>query len=57
MSQVKVFVTDRETDRLTEGQMRFNVPCFRERRGTTRGTATLSVATPRTKTFAYDLDL
>ena len=37
MSQVKVFVTDRQTDRrtdgLTDGRMSFNVARFRERRG------------------------
>ena len=35
MSQVKVFVTDRGTDGQTDRRMRFNVPRFRERRGTT----------------------
>ena len=38
MSQVKVFVMDRQTDGRTEGRtdrrMSFNVPRFRERRGT-----------------------
>ena len=38
MSKVKVFVTDGQTDRQTDGQtdgrMSFNVPRFRERRGT-----------------------
>ena len=33
MSQVKVFVTDGQTDR----GMSFNVPSFRKRRGTTKG--------------------
>ena len=33
MSQVKVFVTDRQTDGLTDGRMSFNVARFRERRG------------------------
>ena len=37
MSQVKVFVTDGQTDERTDGWMSFNVPCFRERRGTIRG--------------------
>ena len=35
MSKVKVFVTDGQTtDGRTDRQMRFNVPRFRERRGT-----------------------
>ena len=34
MSQVKVFVTDRGTDGQTDRRMSFNVPRFRERRGT-----------------------
>ena len=34
MSQVKVFVTDRQTDRRTDGRISFNVTSFRKRLGT-----------------------
>ena len=34
VSQVKVFVTDRRTDRGTDGWMRFNVPTLSRKRGT-----------------------
>ena len=33
MNQVKVFVTDGQTDRRTGGRMSLNVPRFNERRG------------------------
>ena len=36
MAKVKVFVTDGQTDRQTEGRMRFNVPTLSRKRGTMR---------------------
>ena len=36
MAKVKVFVTDGQTDRQTEGRMRFNVPTLSRKRGTTK---------------------
>ena len=34
MAKVKVFVTDGQTDKQTEGRMRFNVPMLSRKRGT-----------------------
>ena len=44
MAKVKVFVTDGQTDRRTDGRMRFNVPTLSRKRGTIKYKGYLPIA-------------